>query len=643
MLPSSRTRAHANARLELRARSLSRLAESPMAAASSTRRDAIRLQLLGEPKLIAGGSHQPLERKDAALLAMLAVDGPTPRIKVAALLWPDGDGNAARNNLRQRLHRLRRRAGRDVVESRNDVLQLAADIAHDLAAVPKRLTEDADAAGGELLGDLTYSDCPDFSEWIGIAREGWRNARRSALAEAASRLESEGLLAPALHYAERLVADDPLLEHAHRRLMRLHYLRGDRAAALEAYRRCCDVLERHLGARPARETLDLGRLIEASDVLPPAPAPSAAAKLPSPRLVGRDSEWQRLEDARTQRRIAVVAGEPGIGKTRLLSDFTATQAAGGIAVVLVAGRPGDERVPYATLARLLHALQQRLPVQQTASTAAELGRLLPELGPAPKRPLEPARLHFVLARALLRWQRAGLSAVAVDDLHLADAASLDALLTLAEGEAGRALGWTFSIRSGAEPARFAQWREGENASRAVELRLGPLDLAAIARLLDSVALPGIAAEAWAAPLARHTGGNPLFVLETLSAIAAQGMMPAKEDDVLRLPASRSAASLIERRLGLLSPPALRLARVAAIAGGAFSVELAAYVLQSHPLDLAQAWRELEAARIIRGSAFASDLILEVARRSLPAPIEQALCRQVSAFLAGTRPSDAGAR
>jgi predicted ATPase len=191
------------------------------------------------------------------------------------------------------------------------------------------------------------------------------------------------------------------------------------------------------------------------------------------------------------------------------------------------------------------------------------------------------------------------------------------------------------MRSDAEPACFAQWRTGARAS--VELCLGPLDQAAIELLLDSLALPGIPASALAEPLARHTGGNPLFVLETLSAVMAQGM-PLKSDDMLRLPAPGNAASLIERRLALLSPPALRLARIAAIAGGDFSVELAAYVLQTRPLDLAEAWRELEAAHIIRGNAFANDLILDVTQRSLPAPIEQVLRQQIAGFLAGTSPS-----
>ena len=54
----------------------------------------------------------------------------------------------------------------------------------------------------------------------------------------------------ALRYAERLVADDPLLEHAHRRVMRLHYLRGDRAGGVDGVRALSRCAERELDAKP---------------------------------------------------------------------------------------------------------------------------------------------------------------------------------------------------------------------------------------------------------------------------------------------------------------------------------------------------------------------------------------------------------
>ena len=88
----------------------------------------VHICLLDAPRLVVpGGTEYPFERKDAALLAMLALDGPTPREKLAALLWPDTLESQARTNLRQRLFRLRRQAAGDLVLDRGG-LRLVDDL-----------------------------------------------------------------------------------------------------------------------------------------------------------------------------------------------------------------------------------------------------------------------------------------------------------------------------------------------------------------------------------------------------------------------------------------------------------------------------------------------------------------------------------
>ena len=59
----------------------------------------------------ADGRVQPVAPRDAALLAWLALEGPTPRNRLAALLWPDSPAETARNALRQRLFQLKRQFG----------------------------------------------------------------------------------------------------------------------------------------------------------------------------------------------------------------------------------------------------------------------------------------------------------------------------------------------------------------------------------------------------------------------------------------------------------------------------------------------------------------------------------------------------
>ena len=138
----------------------------------------IHMTLVGPPCLLLKGSACALERKDAALLAVLALDGVAPRARLASLLWPDVGDTGARNSLRQRLLRLRRIADRDLVTG-SDVLSLAPGVMHELKSPATRLGDAPDALEGELLGDLDYADCRELSDWVDTARARWlvRSAR----------------------------------------------------------------------------------------------------------------------------------------------------------------------------------------------------------------------------------------------------------------------------------------------------------------------------------------------------------------------------------------------------------------------------------------------------------------------------------
>src|SRR5688500_3865930 len=92
----------------------------------------MQLQLADSPTLVgADGRGVALAARDAALLAWLALEGPTSRLRLATLLWPDKDADAARNVLRQRLFRLRKTLGVDLVQG-SATLELLDGVCHDL-------------------------------------------------------------------------------------------------------------------------------------------------------------------------------------------------------------------------------------------------------------------------------------------------------------------------------------------------------------------------------------------------------------------------------------------------------------------------------------------------------------------------------
>jgi DNA-binding SARP family transcriptional activator len=573
------------------------------------------LSLARAPRLLQpGAAPLLLPALDAALLVWLALEGPTPRARLAALLWPHSDAEAARNSLRQRLFKLRRLCGRDLVSGAT-VLALSPDIEHDLL--------DADA----VLGDEPPGIGTEFDTWLEQQRGRCRERVRATLLEMVEMAERARAWPDALQHAQALLALAPLSEEAHRRLMRLHYLAQDRAAALLAFDRCEQLLKDEIGTRPSAETLALLQTIEQSA---PAGVPTTvpAAVLRPPRLIGRDAERNALVQAWAGGHVALLSGDGGLGKTRLLGELMAAMSAEGRPkVLMLSARPGDQGVAYASVSRLLRALPRPALQALDAPLRQELARLLPELGEAPPLATEAQRARFFNAvAALFDEPRLGIAGCLVDDLQFADDASVE-LLRYAAGAHGR---WVVAARAAELAGAGRAWFDALLATpEALHLPLQPLDLARVAELVDSLGIASLRGADLAPALWRHTGGNPLYLLETLKAWLAQGSaeLPA------RLPAASGVNALIGQRISQLSLPAVRLARCAAVAAPDFSIELAAQVLGSRTLDLADPWAELEAAQVLRSDgAFAHDLIYEAALASVPAAVARQLHAEIAAFL-----------
>ena len=369
------------------------------------------------------------------------------------------------------------------------------------------------------------------------------------------------------------------------------------------------------------------------------PQPVARRDIPAsllrpPRLVGRAREQAALAAAWSGQRAFWLLGEAGLGKTRLISEFAAEASAGQAAaqVLLVSARPGDAGVPYASLGRALRAVIERVPAVLEPAQRAELARVLPEIGHAIVAAAGATRrptLFAALEALLLDAHADGLAALVIDDLHFADSASLEMLQGLVLAERLADLRWGFAQRPAeGEAAVEALATALEEAHRVEFVALGALDEAAMRELVESLGLASPDPARLAPLLVRHTGGNPLYALETLKHLIATGATSLDEG----LPRPPSIRHLIERRLRQLSPAAIALARIAAIAGVDFSIELAEQVLATRALALADPWRELEEAQVLRDRAFAHDLVLEATLAGVPAPIAAHAHQAIAEFL-----------
>lgn len=589
---------------------------------------SLQLSLAQSPVLLRSGQAAvPLGPRDGALLAWLALEGPTPRARLAQLLWPESEPESARNALRQRLFQLKKQLGVDVV-SGGATLALAEGIAHDLAE------------SDSVLGEGTHDFGPELAAWL-VQQRGRRRGRlRQSLVELCDMAAQARDYADALSHAHELLALEPLSEEAHRRVIELHYLAGDRASALLAFDRCEQVLKDEVGARPGADTLSLLRQIESGARSDAAPATHRvpATVLRPPRLIGREAQWAALNEAWDEGRFVVVTGEGGMGKTRLTGDFALARGR----TLTVGARPGDARVVYASMSRLLRQLPRQGLDRLEAPLRKELARLLPELGEAEAMATPEERTRFFNAiAATLASPVFDIDGFVFDDLHFADDASVELLQYVAAGSQRR---WLVAGR-GAEVGEAGRVLLAEFSAQAdaVAVVLPPLTLAQTHELLASLDVPGLDAGEAAPALLRHTGGNPLYLLETVKAWLTQGAkergphvpVPGESERgwlAVRLPAAGNVAALIERRIGQLSPQAVQLARCAAVAAGDFSIELASHVLGVRTLALADPCAELESAQVFRDGAFLHDLIYESALASVPAPVAQRLHAEIAGFL-----------
>ncbi|MDX2003748.1 MAG: tetratricopeptide repeat protein [Meiothermus sp.] len=593
-------------------------------------------------------------RKEQALLVYLALEpGPHPRDKLVALLWPESDQAKGRANLRMVLARLRDDLGEasPLVQVQGDSVglqrqHLELDLWRLEAALAgggpepspdQRLGSAARLWRGEVLEGFDLGDAPEFEDWLLVQRETARS-RLDALMERQAAVQRDGgRLEAALETAQRRLRLEPLNEAAHRQVIELHLAAENRPAALEAFNLCARVLHSELGLQPDAHTQSLLGRIHSPQAATVTVAPPV---LEPTRLFGREGEWARMEAAWRAGQAVVLHGVSGVGKSRLMTEF----AAGKGRFLHWEGRPGDALIPYGTHARTFRPLCEALGGGLPGWVRAELARIVPGLGGAPPPITSDAeRLRFLEAKAeaLQLYFAQGAAALVYDDLQFADNASLEAAwyvlnkLLPAGPNGPRAI---LGFRTGELSGPFLHTlQQAVDAGLAVMIEVRPLEAQAVAQMLRDLEL----SDQLGPSLHRFTGGNPLFVLETVRSLGERGgletLTPERFENRCRvagLGRTPRVQAIIEHRLERLSVPAQDLTRVAAVLGEYFSLELGAKVLGASVPETARLGAELETAQVLRKGRFSHDLILETVLENIPESLLPLLHAQVLEALEG---------
>lgn len=182
------------------------------------------------------------QRRRLLLLAVLAAAGRRgmTRDKLLGFLWPDADGEQARQALYQALHVVRRAFGQTAIVGGTTSLTISAEvIASDLTdfadAVAARAYERAiEVYGGPFLDGLTFDGAPDFERWVGAERARLAREYVTALEQMAVGAMARRDMAGAVRWRRRLAAEEPLSTAAAIALIEALVAIGDRGGALQA-------------------------------------------------------------------------------------------------------------------------------------------------------------------------------------------------------------------------------------------------------------------------------------------------------------------------------------------------------------------------------------------------------------------------
>ena len=286
--------------------------------------------------------------KVRALLVYLVVESERPhrREQLASLFWPGWPDASARTSLRNALSNLRRAIGDETADPHfltitRETIQFNPQSSYWIDLVEfERLAGEGHADAerlqaalalyrGSFLEGFTLKDCPAFDDWSYIIRERLLKKASSALGWLGEHFEQAKEYDKAVGYNRRRLELEPWQEEAHRSLMRLLALRGERSAALAQYETCKRILRSELNAEPGAETLRLYESIRGEELGMPRAEKARQHNLPVQvtSFIGREKEIARIKallaggmgdaESHPYTRLVTLTGPGGTGKTRL--------------------------------------------------------------------------------------------------------------------------------------------------------------------------------------------------------------------------------------------------------------------------------------------------------------------------------------
>jgi DNA-binding SARP family transcriptional activator/tetratricopeptide (TPR) repeat protein len=492
-----------------------------------------RLTCFGEVSILGPDSQviRLRSRKHIALLTYLAANRRRAhdRDTLASLLWKTPI-DRARHSLSQALYDIKTKLNGSVLSSTTSRVRFADNhLIYDGHALEEAVRKEHFAAAVELYEGgfapgLDAVATRDFERWVEDERRRLDELARIALRNQAEISYSEGRWSEMFIAARKLVVLDPLDESAHRAVIQALWLHGDQQGALRHFDALVDMLRTELDAEPNEATLALARRIRTPRTTAARARENARSELP---LIGRRQEFAALQEAaegarRPEARLVYVDGEAGIGKTRLVREFTRSASLAGIRVLNSRCYSAESDAAYLPVLEGIRGIVADLAATETSQEGRyhQLGHLFPEypalLARTEERTSEPEvnrRRMYEEVADVMRRSFGPRTLWIIEDIHWIDASSASLLHYLLRRLRKRPLLLVMTARRHIDLTKAA--RKLLDDARANlhcdEVRLGPLASEEIDALIrsgdknvDATVLDAVR---------RYSGGNPFYALE----------------------------------------------------------------------------------------------------------------------------------
>jgi DNA-binding SARP family transcriptional activator/DNA-binding CsgD family transcriptional regulator len=630
----------------------------------------LRVEVLGPLRAWLGAEELVLgpARQRAVFAALAASEGhPVSRGELINAVWGDSAPASAEGSVHTYISGLRRRMDPERSRWSSGGVLLSEPAGYVLRLAPNNLDLHVFAdlqdkaqrqlATGDHRGALASFDSA-LSLWHGEAFSGvpgpFAEQQRERLAELrvvcvenrASTVLKLGGHAELVAELAVLVQEHPLRESLWESLMIALYRSGRPAEALEGFRHLRNILIEELGIEPGSRARKVHQQILTNDPELAAPESPQQADLLSvvPPLVtralqdtarrgpflGRTNETLRLrklvsEVLAGRGRSAWIEGEPGIGKSELLTVALADAGKLGCQVAWAAADELGQRFPLQVILECLGIEPSEADQPHRGSTDTD-----PVL----------AMVDQLLAHVDELCASAPLMLV-IDDLQWADDASVLMWHRLSAATRQLPLLLVAAARPAPNRVELAQLRRGVEARDDVVLLLSPLTIVDTVELIGEIfgASPGPGLRT----LAVRASGNPLYLREVMNALLREGAVDVvggvadiRGSALYEAPESLVAA--VSGTLDFLSGTTTEALRWAALLGMEFAVAEVSAVVGKSPSELLEAFEEAVAANVIIEAgtrlAFRHPLLRHALYDDIGEPTRTAWHRRAAEALAG---------